>query len=166
MLKGDGSARSAVSSSINSSANNSHRSSVAIDVDSYPENRKTLVDAVTSERSLSYLTESSAMFGNASLMTHNWQQQQLASPTRQESSNRWRDKYVLKFSGWKNSNPDHGLPPSLLSSNQKQLPQRSPLHYSNDADKAVTWTSHKSSGANPSNSIREDNELPMDGNNM
>lgn len=28
----------------------------------------------------------------------------------------WRDRYVMKFSGWKASSPDAGLPPSLASS--------------------------------------------------
>jgi len=145
-IQKDGSMRSATSSSFHSSVTDSRRSSVttdsrrssatpnsrrgsfAIEENSYPESRRTLVDAVISERSLSYLTESSAMFGNGSLMSHSWLQQQpqhtvaaaaVAPPTRKESTNQWRDKYVLKFSGWKNSNPDRGLPPSLLSSNQK-----------------------------------------------
>jgi serine/threonine protein kinase len=38
------------------------------------------------------------------------QQQQQA-----RASTAWRDKYVLKFSGWKHSKPDTGLPPSLVS---------------------------------------------------
>lgn len=29
--------------------------------------------------------------------------------------NQWRDKYVMKFSGWKASAPDAGLPPSMVS---------------------------------------------------
>ena len=29
--------------------------------------------------------------------------------------NQWRDKYVMKFSGWKASQPDAGLPPSALT---------------------------------------------------
>lgn len=29
--------------------------------------------------------------------------------------NQWRDKYVMKFSGWKASQPDSGLPPSALT---------------------------------------------------
>lgn len=32
-----------------------------------------------------------------------------------KSAGQWRDKYVMKFSGWKQSAPDTGLPPSLQS---------------------------------------------------
>mmetsp|Transcript_3912 Transcript_3912/g.6153 ORF Transcript_3912/g.6153 Transcript_3912/m.6153 type:complete len:144 (+) Transcript_3912:423-854(+) len=33
--------------------------------------------------------------------------------------NRWRDKYVLQFSGWQSSQPDTGLPPSLSHTNNR-----------------------------------------------
>lgn len=191
-IQKDGSMRSATSSSFHSSvtdsrrssattdshrssaAPNSRRGSFAIEENSYPESRRTLVDAVISERSLSYLTESSAMFGNGSLMSHSWLQQQpqhtvaaaaaVAPPTRKESTNQWRDKYVLKFSGWKNSNPDRGLPPSLLSSNQKQRSQQSPLRSGADVG------SSSSSGVISPNSFIDnvksdgDHVLPRGGN--
>ena len=181
-IQQDGSMRSVVSSAFHSSVTDSRRSSVtdsrrssatpnsrrgsfAIEESSYPESRRTLVDAVISERSLSYLTESPAMFGNASLMSHSWRQQQhiptaataaatatTAPPTRKESSNQWRDKYVLKFSGWKNSNPDHGLPPSLLlSSNQKPRPQQpSPLRSGADGGSSSSspWISSNKGSSN------------------
>jgi len=33
----------------------------------------------------------------------------------------WRDKYVMRFSGWKSSDPDSGLPPSLTSASRGGL---------------------------------------------
>jgi len=101
----------------------------------YPEGRSPLVSAVTSERSLSYLTESPSPFSQ--LAAINKQNNRVAGtagpmpplspqpaptpgpmPARVNpvtSNNRWRDRYVLQFSGWHSSNPDAGLPPSLTA---------------------------------------------------
>jgi hypothetical protein len=101
----------------------------------YPEGRSPLVTAVTSERSLSYLTESPSPFSQMSMI--NKQQQQRVGGTASvapvspvpvpvgsnlktatsniNNNNKWRDRYVMKFSGWQSSNPDAGLPPSLTS---------------------------------------------------
>lgn len=38
----------------------------------------------------------------------------------------WRDRYVMKFSGWKTSQPDVGLPPSLGVGSQTANPMLSP----------------------------------------
>ena len=38
-----------------------------------------------------------------------------ASSPRAGPPNQWRDKYVMKFSGWRASQPDTGLPPSAMS---------------------------------------------------
>ena len=93
-----------------------------------PQGRSPLVTAVTSERSLSYLTESPSPFSQ--LAAINTQHNRVAgmaapnppptapTPSRvnpHASNNRWRDRYVLQFSGWQSSNPDAGLPPSLTS---------------------------------------------------
>lgn len=171
--------RSSATDSRRSSATpNSRRGSFAIEESSYPESRRTLVDAVISERSLSYLTETSAMFGNATMVSPSWQQQQhiaaaaAAPPTRKESSNQWRDKYVLKFSGWnKNSNPDRGLPPSLLlGSNQKQQQrlQPSPLRSGADGSSSSSpspssWI--KGSGNSSTDNVKSDGDrgLPQGG---
>ena len=40
-----------------------------------------------------------------------------SSPTEPRG---WRDKYVMKFSGWQANNPDRGLPPSLMGPSQHQ----------------------------------------------
>jgi serine/threonine protein kinase len=66
-----------------------------------PEGRTPLVRAV--DRSLSYLTESPA---TASPLTSNF---------AKYGRGQWRDKYVLKMSGWNSANPDTGLPPSSRS---------------------------------------------------
>lgn len=100
----------------------------------YPQGRSPLVSAVTSERSLSYLTESPSPFSQMAALSR--QQNRVggaaAAPTPTSAvvtpapvpmptsatknlSNRWRDRYVLQFSGWKSSNPDDGLPPSMTS---------------------------------------------------
>lgn len=39
----------------------------------------------------------------------------LSAPAGGPVSRAWRDKYVMKFNGWKSSNPDAGLPPSVYS---------------------------------------------------
>jgi serine/threonine protein kinase len=42
----------------------------------------------------------------------------------------WRDRYVMKFSGWKTSQPDVGLPPSLgVGGNQTPNPMLTPQNY-------------------------------------
>lgn len=63
-----------------------------------PEGRTPLVRAV--DRSLSYLTESPSM---SSPLTSNYYKY---------GGGAWRDRYVMKFSGWNSANPDAGLPPS------------------------------------------------------
>lgn len=105
-----------------------------------PEGRAPLI---AFERSFSYLTSKSPEGTSAfeanhienSPMTEYWmnrpsgqqvpsiqQQQQQTQQTERQSfagasntpaSNQWRDRYVLKFSGWQASKPDAGLPPSL-----------------------------------------------------
>lgn len=64
-----------------------------------PPGRTPLVRAAV-DRSLSYLTESP--------MT----QSPITNYTRYGAGQGWRDRYVMKFSGWNSSNPDAGLPPS------------------------------------------------------
>lgn len=96
----------------------------------YPEGRSPLVSAVTSERSLSYLTESPSPFSQMAALSR--QQNRVGgtaagpapssavttpapTPATKNINNRWRDRYVLQFSGWQSSNPDSGLPPSMTS---------------------------------------------------
>jgi serine/threonine protein kinase len=40
----------------------------------------------------------------------------LSAPPGGPVNRAWRDKYVMKFNGWKSSNPDTGLPPSVYGS--------------------------------------------------
>ena len=103
-------------------AGGSGRASEAVKV---PEGRTALVAAVTSERSLSYLTESPAPFSHMVAINRQSQRgpqmgMQTSGPTVPTSAtknmnNRWRDRYVMNFSGWAPAKPDSGLPPSLTS---------------------------------------------------
>jgi serine/threonine protein kinase len=78
----------------------SRSSAIARDsLKSLPEGRTPLVRAV--DRSLSHLTESPSL---ASPLTGNYY--------KYSGGGAWRDRYVMKFSGWNSSNPDAGLPPS------------------------------------------------------
>ena len=77
-----------------------------------PEGRKSLV---AFERSLSYLAQSPAMGtpNNPSYFTSVMQQNTSSASAAQSSNpNTWRDRYVMKFSGWKATQPDVGLPPN------------------------------------------------------
>jgi serine/threonine protein kinase len=78
------------------------------------------------------------------------QQQQQQFPNRASSA--WRDKYVLKFSGWNQTKPDTGLPPSLAprplsSSIAPPIPQEKPRERneseSQDGSTGSDDTSHK-----------------------
>jgi hypothetical protein len=66
-----------------------------------PEGRTPLVKAF--DRSLSYLTESPSV---ASPLTSNYYKY---------GGGQWRDRYVMKSTGWTSANPDAGLPPARLS---------------------------------------------------
>ena len=46
----------------------------------------------------------------------------------------WRDRYVLKFSGWQASNPDSGLPPSKLAANPMHLSSSSNQRKGNESE--------------------------------
>jgi serine/threonine protein kinase len=45
--------------------------------------------------------------------TSNFSHSSAFMPSRMAFANNWRDRYVMKFSGWNSSKPDTGLPPSL-----------------------------------------------------
>ena len=68
-----------------------------------PEGRTPLVKAF--DRSLSYLTESPSL--QSPIQQQNFQ--------KYSANQAWRDRYVMKFSGWNSSNPDSGLPPTRAS---------------------------------------------------
>jgi serine/threonine protein kinase len=98
-----------------------------------PEGRSPLVTAVTSERSLSYLTESPAPFSH--MQAINRQPNRLPgpataapktpvapTPATKNMNNRWRDRYVMNFSGWAPTNPDSGLPPSMAAPSPHSSP--------------------------------------------
>lgn len=91
-----------------------------------PQGRTPLVKA-TFDRSLSYLTESpvpdspylpSQYDKNQTLLPSQIYSARntegnLSNISRPSMGNNWRDRYVMKFSGWSTAKPDAGLPPSL-----------------------------------------------------
>jgi serine/threonine protein kinase len=64
------------------------------------QQRTALVKAF--DRSLSYLAESPSLASPV---------QQPGFAAKYSASQAWRDRYVMRFSGWNSSNPDSGLPP-------------------------------------------------------
>lgn len=120
----------------NSSAAGAESSSSAASASEQPaaaKDRTTLVAALN--RSLSALTESPSVnateedyhmkFGGRKRYTDPALEKRLLSPggpgerslspPTQPGKNSWRENYVMKFSGWRADNPDHGLPPSLTT---------------------------------------------------
>lgn len=45
----------------------------------------------------------------------------LSPPPLLPAKNSWRENYVMRFSGWRADNPDHGLPPSLTTPQQSSV---------------------------------------------
>lgn len=114
--------------------------SAPVPVPVYPE-RKPLVEAV--DRSLSYLSESPATAANSALAyqqqmyqppperhsrvpdsgsqtTSSDTQGESVQPSQQppratQQQGAWRDRYVMRFNGWKSTAPDARLPPSFSS---------------------------------------------------
>ena len=106
-----------------------------------PQGRTPLVKA-TFDRSLSYLTESP--IPDSPYLAAQYEKNQTLLPSqiysarntegnlsnisRPSMGNNWRDRYVMKFSGWSSAKPDAGLPPSLsVPNNSGAVGGNSPL---------------------------------------
>lgn len=97
--------------------NNNNKSSEPVPM-ALPEGRQPLVKAV--DRSLSHLSESPSI---NSPLHPNFQYNRPVQPIQSgHNSSNWRDKHVMRFRGWNQTNPDSGLPPSRTTPHPTPIP--------------------------------------------